>query len=69
MDYHPHVKGIRPTVSWNSGVSETLLVVITDLTLPSSPEDDGEDFSSLRKWVETYRSARYPGFRVEYRNA
>ena len=66
MEHHKHVKVIHPTERWDSGASETLLVVITDLALPRGA--DSKEFADLRKWVESYRDKRYPNLRIEYRN-
>lgn len=68
MDYHKHVKAIHPTERWDSGVRESLVVVMTDLALPSSPDHDNVQFVDMDKWVQNYRDKRYPQHAIEYRN-
>ncbi len=67
MDYHKHIKAILPTERWDSGMRESLLVVITDLPLSGSPDHDEEKFVDLQKWVHSYRDKRYPNRKIEYR--
>jgi hypothetical protein len=69
LEYHKHVQAIHPTIRDQLGVErKSLLMVTTDLALPSSPDHDEEEFIKMHRWVEDYRDRRYPGFEIEYRN-
>jgi|HubBroStandDraft_4_1064222.scaffolds.fasta_scaffold103069_3 hypothetical protein len=68
VEYQRNVKDIRPTERWDSGKRETLLIITTDLALPSSPDYDEEAFAELEMWTRKYRDERYPGLEIRYRN-